>query len=100
MWRVDMGDFITEAIARHQTGSDRIQFPPGDAAELHRGHHSPSTVTITWRVWGARRCSHRKIPCHVPRSNRPSAKGTDSLVRVSAILMWLGISSAFKRVGE
>jgi hypothetical protein len=39
-----------------------------------------------------------KIPCHVPSWSRPSVTGIVSLVRVSAILMWLGMSSAPSRV--
>ena len=54
----------------------------------------PTTLTTTDLTCGARRCSKRKIPCHVPSANLPSITGITSDVRVNAIRKWLGISSA------
>ena len=57
-------------------------------------HGQRSTFTMTRRVLGRCRCSHRKMPCHVPSASRPCMTGIDRWVWVSAPLMCAGISSA------
>ena len=50
------------------------------------------------RRWGVfRRCSNRKIPCHVPRTNRPDWTGIESCVAVKALRRWAGMCRAMNR---
>ncbi len=50
-----------------------------------RSGQTPTTDTTMERRCGARRCSKRNMPCHVPSANRPWAMGTDSLDRVKTM---------------
>src|SRR5947207_4718477 len=50
-------------------------------------------VTKTFRRCGARRCSNRKMPCHVPSCIFPSTIGIVSLVRVKTMRICDGMSS-------
>ena len=54
---------------------------------------SPIIVIHTFRRWGARRCSNRKMPCQVPSCISRLIIGTLSLVRVKTMRMCDGISS-------
>ena len=54
---------------------------------VSKANQHPEMFTATWRTWGARRCSKRKMPCQVPRTIRPSETGMTSLVRVSDMRM-------------
>ena len=71
-------------------------FPERRISETAVGHHyshSPITVMKTLRRCGARRCSKRKMPCHVPSCIFPFTIGTVSLVRVRTMRMCDGMSS-------
>ncbi len=56
-------------------------------SDVSKANQPPEMFTATWRTWGARRCSKRKMPCQVPRTMRPSETGMASLVRVSDMRM-------------
>ena len=57
-------------------------------------YRSPITVTAMFRRCDARRCSNRKIPCHVPSCISPSAIGMTSLERVNTMRICEVLSSA------
>ena len=67
-------------------------------SDVSKANQHPEMFTATWRTWGARRCSKRKMPCQVPRTIRPSETGMTSLVRVSDMRMWEVMSSGPSRV--
>ena len=52
-------------------------FSPHSALRTPQSHHSPATLTITFRVLGPSN-SQKKIDCHVPNVIRPSTTGTIS----------------------
>jgi hypothetical protein len=54
---------------------------------------SPMTFSAILRFGGFRRCSKRKMPCHVPSAICPPRTGIDSCVCVSALRMCAGMSS-------
>lgn len=95
-------------LRRRQSGTLHLR-RRGQSGTLHRrlaeavithgrdaGAHPyfvPITETMTDRSALAARCSYKNSPCHVPSDSFPAEIGMDSEVRVSAIRIWLGISS-------
>lgn len=72
-------------------------FTPGGGRAIARGATpcaQPIAVMVTRRPWGAWRCSQRKIPCQVPRSQRPSTIGSVSDEPVSTERTCAGMSSS------
>src|SRR5205823_8000882 len=49
-----------------KTARMRVGYSWSRRLRLSRPTYSPITVTKSFRRWGARRCSKRKMPCQVP----------------------------------